>query len=81
MGTKRQRGRRRPDAVEQLGAGEEHDAGAGERQQPPAPAGVRLEIVAPTFDRAQRDRIDHKPRFEARLDCEQPADLPEHRHR
>jgi hypothetical protein len=37
-------------------------------------------MLAP-FNGAQRDRIDHDPRFEARLDPEEPADLAEHRHR
>jgi hypothetical protein len=32
------------------------------------------------LDRADCDRIDHRPRFEARLDPEKPADLLEHRH-
>ena len=30
------------------------------------------------LDRAERDGIDHQPRFEARLDGEQAADLLEH---
>jgi hypothetical protein len=30
------------------------------------------------LNRADRDRIDHQPRFEAGLDREQPADFAEH---
>jgi hypothetical protein len=30
------------------------------------------------FDRADSDRIDHQPCFEAGLDREQPADFAEH---
>jgi hypothetical protein len=30
------------------------------------------------FDRADRDRINHQPRFEACLDRKQPTNLSEH---
>jgi hypothetical protein len=30
------------------------------------------------LDRAERDRIDHQPRLQTRLDDEQPADFLEH---
>jgi hypothetical protein len=33
------------------------------------------------FDRAERNRVDHQPRLEARLDREEPANLAEHNHR
>jgi hypothetical protein len=36
--------------------------------------------MAAAFDRAERNRIDHQPRLEARLDGEEPAEFPEHRH-
>jgi hypothetical protein len=61
--------------IEQLGAGKEHDAGAGEGEHPAAVARIDLEIVAPALDRAQRDRIDDQPRIEARLDHEKAANL------
>jgi hypothetical protein len=34
--------------------------------------------MLPALDRADRDRVDHQPRFEAGLDREQPADFAEH---
>jgi hypothetical protein len=36
--------------------------------------------MASAFNRTECDGVDHEPRLEARLDGEQPADLPEHRH-
>jgi hypothetical protein len=36
--------------------------------------------MMPALDRSDGDRIDHRPRLEARLDPEQPAYLLEHRH-
>ena len=63
--------------VQQLGAGDEHHAGARQRQKPSAEAGVGLKIEPAALHRAQRDGIDHQPRLEARLDREQPANLAE----
>jgi len=37
-----------------------------------------MKVDPAPLHRAERDRIDHKPRFEARLDDEEPADLLEH---
>jgi hypothetical protein len=34
--------------------------------------------VASALDRAQRNGIDHQPRFEARFDDEQAARFPQH---
>jgi hypothetical protein len=31
------------------------------------------------FDRAERNRVDHQPRLEARLDLEKATDLLQHR--
>jgi hypothetical protein len=80
----RRNGRRRrggPDRVEDLRSGQEHDSGAGGGEHPAGIAGIKLQIVPAAFDCAERDRIDHDPRFEARLYHEQPADFPEHCHR
>jgi hypothetical protein len=68
-------------AVEQLGPGDEDDAGAGQREQPAAGSWIGIEIMAPAFNRAQRDGIDHQPRFKARLDLEQATDFFQHHHR
>jgi hypothetical protein len=35
--------------------------------------------MAAAFDRAERNRIDHQPRLEARLDLEKATDLLQHR--
>jgi hypothetical protein len=37
-----------------------------------------VKIDPAAFHGAERDRINHQPRFEARLDDEQSADLLEH---
>jgi hypothetical protein len=73
-------GRGGPYRIKQLGADQEDDAGAGKRQQQSADAGVGLEIVDATLDRAQGDRISHQPRLGASLDREQPANFVTHRH-
>jgi hypothetical protein len=72
--------RKRPwrHGIEQLAAGDEHDARAGDREQPAREPRIDLEIMAATFDRAERDRVDHQPRFQARLDREQPTDFSKH---
>jgi hypothetical protein len=36
--------------------------------------------MATAFDRAERDRIDHQPRFEAGLDREKAAEFLNHAH-
>jgi hypothetical protein len=72
------RGWRSAHGIEQLGAGEEHHAGAGDRQSPATPTGVGFEIMAPALDRSQGDCVNHQPRFPAGLDHEQPADFAKH---
>jgi hypothetical protein len=67
-----------PDRIEQLPPGDEDDAGAGGGEKPAAPARVALEIEPAAVHGAERDRIDHQPRFPASLDREQPADLFQH---
>jgi hypothetical protein len=62
--------RARLDRIEQLRSGDEHDAGAGSSQDPAARAGILRHIMLAAFDGAERDRIDDKPRLEARLDPE-----------
>jgi hypothetical protein len=37
-----------------------------------------MKVDLASLHRAERDCIDHQPRFEARLDDEKPADLFEH---
>jgi len=64
----------RPDRIEQLGAGEEHHAGAHYRQQQARIAGIDFHVVAPALDRADGDRISHQERLEAGLDGEQAGD-------
>src|SRR3954451_5249206 len=66
--------------VEQLAAGKEYHAGAGDRQQPAAPAWIGVEIVGGALDRPQRDGVNHQPRLKARLDDEKSSDLFEHCH-
>jgi hypothetical protein len=68
-------------AVQQLGSGDKHDAGAGYGEQPAAGSRIRIEIVTPAFNRAERNGINHQPRLEARLDLEQTTDLFQHHHR
>jgi hypothetical protein len=80
IGSSREGRLRRFHRIQKLAAGDEHHSGAGEGEQPAAPAGVGFEIEPPAFDGAQRDRVDHQPRFEAGLDREQAANLPEHCH-
>jgi hypothetical protein len=69
----------RPHRIQQLAAGDEHDSGAGEREQPSAPAGVGFQIDPAAIDGPDGDRIDDQPRLPARLDREQPANLLQHR--
>jgi hypothetical protein len=49
----------RSDRVEQLGAREENDAGASQREDDPRRARIDFEIMAPAFDSAERQRVDH----------------------
>jgi hypothetical protein len=44
----------RLDRIEQFGAGEEHDAGAQQRQHHAHVARIDFEIMAAAFDRAKR---------------------------
>jgi hypothetical protein len=68
----------RANGIEKLTAGQEHDAGAGEREHPSAPTRVGREIMLAALHRADRDRIDHQERLEAGFDREQAADFAEH---
>ncbi|QIL02776.1 hypothetical protein G7078_08260 [Sphingomonas sinipercae] len=68
------------DGIQELAAGDEDDARAGNRQQPAAKSRIGLQVMMPALHRADRDGIDHHPRFGARLDREQSTDFLEHRH-
>jgi hypothetical protein len=68
------RRRSRLDRIEQLGAGQEHDAGAGEGQHQSAIAGVDFQIVATAFDGAEGERVDHQPHLGAGLDREESGE-------
>src|SRR3954469_7219178 len=61
---------RGPGSVEDLGAGHEHGAAAGEEEQPAGNAGIEREILDAARGGAERDRIDDRPRFEPVLDDE-----------
>jgi len=80
MGPRGNCGCRSLHRVEQLSAGDEDDPGAGKGEQPAAEPRIDFHIVTAPLDRAERNGVDHQPRFEARLDGEKPADLAEHRH-
>jgi hypothetical protein len=70
----------RPHRIQQLAAGNEHDPGARQREQPAAEARIGLQVMLAAFDRAERDRIDDEPRFPTRLDRKQPTGFPKHWH-
>jgi hypothetical protein len=46
--------RSRLDRIEQLGAGQEHDAGARERQQHTAVSRIDFKVMAAALDRSER---------------------------
>jgi len=71
------RGRHR---IQELGAGDEHDARTGDRQKHSAVARIEFEIVASPFDSTHRDCVGHQPGFGTGLDREQPTNLAQHRH-
>jgi hypothetical protein len=72
--------RLRPDAVEQLGSGNEWNAETGNRQQHAAIARIILHIVSAAFDRADGDGIGHKESLKACLDDKQSTDLAKLHH-
>jgi hypothetical protein len=72
---------RRLHRIEQFGAGEEHHAGAQQRQHHAHIAGIDFEIVAAAFDGAHGECIDHQPNLGAGLDGEQAGDLHAHGHK
>ena len=63
-----------PNRIEQFGTGNEHHAGAHYREQYARIAGIGFHIMAPTLDRADRNRINHQERLEAGLDDEQSGE-------
>ena len=73
-------GRNGPDAVEQLGSGDEWNAKARGSQQHSPVAGIVLHVVDATFDRADSNGVGDKIGLQARLDDKQSADLAKHRH-
>jgi len=70
---------RRLHRIQQLRAGDEHHAGAGDGQKNSAVPRVEVEIMASPFDRADGDRISHQPGFSPGLDREQSTDFAQHR--
>jgi hypothetical protein len=72
---------RRLHRIEEFGAGEEHHAGAQQRQQYPHIARIDFQIVAAAFYRAHGKGVDHQPNLGPRLDREQPGDSHAHGHR
>ena len=69
-----------PDAVEQLGPGDEWYAEAGGSQQDASIAGIILHVVDAALDRSDGDRVGDKIGLKARLDDKQSADLAKLRH-
>jgi hypothetical protein len=66
--------------IQKLGAGDEHDARAGDRQKHSAVARIEIEIVASPLNSTRGDCVGHQPGFGTGLDREQPTNLAEHRH-
>jgi hypothetical protein len=66
--------------IQQFGASQEDDTGAGQRQHHAAIAGIEIKIMPAALHRAKGDGIDDQPRFGARLDHEKASDLLKHRH-
>jgi hypothetical protein len=73
-------GRRGPDRIEQLAAGEENDAGAAQGEQQAAGARELLHVMVAALDRADGDRVNHQERLEPGLDGEQAGDALQHAH-
>jgi hypothetical protein len=71
------RGRHR---IQELCAGDEDDARAGDRQKHSAVARIEFKIVAGPFNGTHGDCVGHQPGFGTGLDREQPTNLAEHRH-
>src|SRR3546814_12868676 len=67
-----------PQAVENLRAGEEDRARAGEQQQLAAIAWIFVKISRTARHRADGEGINDQARFQARLDDEQASDLFQH---
>ena len=70
----------RADGVQQLRAGDENDARAGERQEHTARTGIKIEIMMGPFNGADGNRVGDQPRFGAGLDREKSTDFAQHRH-
>ncbi len=60
----------RPYGIEQLGASDEHHAGAHHRQQDARITGIDLHIMATALNRANRDCVDYRKRLKTGLDGE-----------
>jgi hypothetical protein len=72
--------RLRLDRIEKLGAGDEHNARAGKGQQVTAITWKGVQVVLTALHRSNRNGINDQPRFGARLDCKQAANLAQHLH-
>jgi hypothetical protein len=70
----------RLDRVEKLGAGYEDDAGAGERQQVAAVPRIAVQVMLSALHGPDCNCVRDQPRFRARLDHEQAANLAEDLH-
>jgi hypothetical protein len=66
--------------IQKLGASDEHDARARDRQKHSAVARIKFEIVASSLNSTRGDCVGHQPGFGTGLDREQPTNFAEHRH-
>jgi len=69
-----------PDAVQQLGAGDEGYPEARSGKDNPGVSRIALHVVDAAFDRPHCNGIGHQIRLQAGLDDEQAADFPKHGH-
>lgn len=72
--------RRGLDAIDQLGPGDEWHTQAGGSQDPSGAAGIILQVMQSSLDRANRNGISDQIGFEPGLDHEQATDLTKLRH-
>jgi hypothetical protein len=70
---------RRLHRIQQFRAGDEHHAGAGDREEHSAVARVEIELMAGPLHGSDRDRIGHQPGFRPGFDREQSTDFAQHR--
>lgn len=61
--------------IEKLSANDEDDECACDCEQPSTPAGIRREIDAASFNRAERDWVNDQPSFDARVYARQSSNF------